>query len=334
MIRYVLERLLALIPVLVGISIVVFLALRVLPGDPAMAMLGERADPVRLEQVRNMLGLDEPLPVQYAHYMRDALTGNLGRSTFTNRPVTPELLRRFPATIEVTLAGLAIGWLVGIALGVIAATRRGSITDAVTMSISLVGVSMPIFWLGLILIWFFAIFVGWLPVSGRLSSDVHLLDITHFHTIDAIITGNWQALVDAIWHLILPALALTTYQVAVMARMTRSNMLEVLSEDYIRTARAKGLSEKRVILGHALRSSAIPTVTLLGLELGRQLGGAIVIETIFSWPGLGSYIVHGVLNRDYPVVQGGVLLITLVCTLVNLAVDVLYVILDPRIRLR
>lgn len=334
MIAYIFKRFLYLILILVGISIAVFVALRVIPGDAAVAMLGQGADPVRLEQVRNTLGLDQPLPVQYLQYMREVLAGNFGKSIMNNRPVTNELLTRFAATAEVVIAGLLIGWLIGIPLGIIGAINRGSILDAVAMSTSLIGISMPIFWLGLILVWFFAVFLGWLPVSSRLSSEVELQSITHFHTVDAVLTGNWQALKDSVWHLLLPALALSTYQVAVMSRMTRSSMLEVLSEDYIRTARSKGLAENAVIIGHALRNASLPLVTVQGVELGRQLSADVVIETIFSWPGLGLLIVQAVLNRDYPVVQGGVLLITAVIALANMGVDLLYTLLDPRIRLR
>ena len=334
MTKYIVERLLNLIPVLIGISIAVFLVMRVVPGDPAIAMLGEQADPERLAEVRRTLGLDQPLLIQYFRYMGSALTGDLGRSALTNVPVTRELITRFPATVELTFASIAIGLIVGLPAGVLAAMRRGSTLDALTMSVSLVGVSMPIFWLGLVLIWIFALVFGLLPVSGRLSSSIRLESITHSTIIDALLAGNFLALRDALQHLILPAVTLATIPAASIARMTRSSMLEVLGEDYLRTARAKGLPEFAIILRHALRNAAIPVITLLGLQVGILLGGAVVTETIFSWPGVGRFVLDGVLGRDYAVVQGSVLVITVLYALINLAVDVSYALFDPRIRLR
>jgi peptide/nickel transport system permease protein len=334
MTKYIVERLINLIPVLIGISVAVFLVMRVVPGDPAIAMLGEQADPERLAEVRKTLGLDQPLLVQYFRYMGHALVGNLGRSALTNVPVTQELITRFPATVELTFASIAIGLLVGLPAGVLAAMRRGSTLDALTMSVSLVGVSMPIFWLGLVLIWIFALTFGWLPVSGRLSSSIRLESITHSTIIDSLLAGNFLALRDALRHLVLPAVTLATIPAASIARMTRSSMLEVLGEDYLRTARAKGLPEFAIIIRHALRNAAIPVITLLGLQVGILLGGAVVTETIFSWPGVGRFVLDGVLGRDYAVVQGAVLVITVLYALVNLAVDVSYAMFDPRIRVR
>jgi peptide/nickel transport system permease protein len=296
-------------------------------------MLGEQASPARLVELRGALGLDRPLPLQYLGYVLDAARGDLGRSILSNRPVASELVTRFPATVELTVAAMLVGLVVGVPLGTLAATRRGSLTDAFTMTISLFGVSMPVFWLGLAFIWVFALTLGWLPVSGRLRADLELPGVTHSYVVDAVLAGNGQALLDALRHLVLPAITLGTIPMAGIARMTRSSLLDVLGEDYVRTARAKGLATTRVILKHAIRNAAIPVVALIGLQVGTLLGGAIVTETIFSWPGVGRFLLEGVLARDYPVVQGTVLVVTALFALVNVAVDVCYVLLDPRVRL-
>ncbi len=331
--RYIGGRLLQLVPVLVGISLTVFLVMRVIPGDPAVAMMGEQASPARLSELRRTLGLDRPLPLQYLQYVLDAARGDLGRSILSNRPVASELAVRFPATVELAVAAMLVGLLVGVPLGILAATRRGSTADALTMTVSLFGVSMPVFWLGLVFIWIFALTLGWLPVSGRFRADLELPGVTHSYVMDAVLARNGPALLDALRHLVLPAITLGTIPMAGIARMTRSSLLDVLGEDYIRTARAKGLSSVRVIFKHAIRNAAIPVVALIGLQVGTLLGGAIVTETIFSWPGVGRFLLEGVLARDYPVVQGTVLVVTALFALINVIVDVCYVVLDPRVRL-
>jgi peptide/nickel transport system permease protein len=330
---YIGGRLLQLVPVLVGVSLTVFVVIRVIPGDPAVAMLGEQASPARLLELRRTFGLDRPLPLQYLGYVLDAARGDLGRSILSNRPVASELAVRFPATVELGVAAMLVGLLVGVPLGTLAATRRGSLTDAVTMTVSLFGVSMPVFWLGLVFIWIFALTLGWLPVSGRLRADLELPSVTRSYVMDAVLAGNGAAFLDALRHLVLPAITLGTIPMAGIARMTRSSLLDVLGEDYIRTARAKGLSSGRVIFKHAIRNAAIPVVALIGLQVGTLLGGAIVTETIFSWPGVGRFLLEGVLARDYPVVQGTGLVVTALFALINVVVDVCYVLLDPRVRL-
>jgi peptide/nickel transport system permease protein len=331
---YIAERCAQLIPVLVGISLVVFLVMRVIPGDPAIAMLGENADPERLQQIRQSLGLDRPLSVQYLRYVGSAVTGDMGRSVLSNRPVTAELAIRFPATAELAFAGMTVALLVGVPLGIVAATRRGSLVDSTMIGISVIGVSMPVFFLGLLLVWLFGLVLGVLPISGRLSPEILLPIVTQSNLLDALLAGNTEALIDALRHLALPALTLGTIPMASIARMTRSGMLEVLGEDYVRTARAKGLSERRVMARHAIRNAAIPVTALTGLQIGTLLGGAVVTETIFAWPGIGRLLFEGVLNRDYPIVQGTVLVVTTIFALLNLAVDITYAALDPRIRLR
>jgi len=331
--RYVAGRLLQLIPVLLGISFTVFLVMRIIPGDPAIAMLGDQASPARLEDLRVQLGLRDPYPAQFAGYLGGALRGDLGRSILTNRPVTYELAARFPATLELGLAALLVGVAIGIPLGVLAATRRGTIVDAATMGVSLFGVSMPVFWLGLVFIYLFAVTLGWFPVSGRVSADVFVPPVTQAMLVDALLARDGRAFADALRHLVLPALTLGTIPMAAVARMTRSSLLDVIGEDYVRTARAKGLAPAHVLRKHAFRNAAIPVLAILGLQIGALLGGAIVTETIYSWPGVGRFLLEGVLGRDYPVVQGTVLFVTTLFALINVGVDLLYVVLDPRIRL-
>lgn len=330
--RYISERVLQLLLTLLGISIVVFLVLRVVPGDPAIAMLGEQADPARLADVRHRLGLDQPLPVQYLVYVKGAVVGDLGSSILTGQPVAPELIKRFPATLELALVSLGIAVVVGIPLGVIAALRRGEPIDTLAMMVSLGGISTPLFWLGLMLIWVFSVKLGVLPVHGRISPGVSIANITGFYVLDSIMSGDWRGLTETTRHLILPAVALSAYPLGQVARITRSNVLEVLSKEYVRTARAKGLRQLVVIGRHALPNAMIPVVTVLGLQLGRLLGGAVVTEIVFSWPGVGRFVVNGVMLRDYPVVQGGVMVITACFALINLFVDLSYCFLDPRIR--
>ncbi|WP_038055804.1 ABC transporter permease [Thermus amyloliquefaciens] len=333
---YVLRRLIGLIPVLFGITLLVFLFLQLIPGDPAQAILGERGTPEQLAALREKLGLNKPLHVQYFTFVRNILTGDLGTSAVSTIPVAEELKRRWPATFELALAATLVAVVFGIPVGILAAVRKNSLLDTLSMSLSLVGVSMPVFWLGLLLVYLFAVNLHWLPTGGRLSTDlaIDFRPLTGFLVLDGILTLKPQVLTDALRHLILPALTLGTIPLAILTRITRSAMLEVLSQDYVRTARAKGLAERQVILKHALKNALLPVVTIIGLQFGTLLGGAILTETIFSWPGIGSYIYEGILNRDYPVVQAGVLVVATVFVLVNLLVDLSYALLDPRIQYR
>lgn len=333
---YVLRRLLGLVPVLFGITLLVFLFLQLIPGDPAQAILGERGTPEQLAALREKLGLNKPLYVQYLTFVKNILTGDLGTSAVSTIPVAEELKRRWPATFELALAATLVAVVFGIPVGILAAVRKNSLLDTLSMSLSLVGVSMPVFWLGLLLVYFFAVNLHWLPTGGRLSTDlaIDFRPITGFLVLDGMLVLKPEVLMDALRHLILPALTLGTIPLAILTRITRSAMLEVLSQDYVRTARAKGLAERQVILKHALKNALLPVVTIVGLQFGTLLGGAILTETIFSWPGIGSYIYEGILNRDYPVVQAGVLVVATVFVLVNLLVDLSYALLDPRIQYR
>lgn len=330
--RYIVKRLLLLFPVLLGVSLFVFIVLHCFTTDPAALMLGQHATTEQIEALREELGLNDPLYVQFGRFLWDIAHGDFGRSLMTRAPVTHELLTRFPATIELSVAAMFIATLVGLTIGVISAVKQYSLFDYLSMVGALAGVSMPIFWLGLMLIILFAVNLHWLPVAGRIDIGLEPQHITGFYILDSIITGDWAALKSSIGHLVLPALALASYSMAIIARMTRSTVLEVIRADYIRTARAKGLRETVVIYKHALRNALIPVVTVIGLQMGMLLGGAVLTETVFSWPGIGSFLVNGILAADYPVVQGAVILIATVFVVVNLIVDILYGFLDPRIR--
>ncbi|MEO0852747.1 MAG: ABC transporter permease [Cyanobacteria bacterium J06648_11] len=334
--RYIFKRLLQLVPVLLGISLLVFAFLHLIPGDPAVTMLGDRATPSQVEALRERMGLNEPLPLQYLSFLGRLITFDLGRSIFTGVPIWDEIRLRWPATFELSVTAMLVALLLGIPAGVIASVRKNSIVDNVMMSGSLLGVSMPVYWLGLLLVYLFAVNLQWLPPSGRIGINVsyEFEPITGFFIFDAIAQGNFAALRDVLAHLILPAVTLSTIPLAILARITRSAMLEVLSQDYIRTARAKGLLEFWVIGKHALKNAMLPVVTIVGLEFGTMLGGAILTETIFSWPGIGKWIYEGILQRDYPVVQGGVVFVAFVFVLVNLIVDISYAFLDPRIQFK
>lgn len=332
--RYILGRLLQLVPVLLGISLLVFAFLHLIPGDPAITLLGDRATPDSIARVRESMGLNKPLPFQYFAFLGSLLRFDLGTSIFTGESIVKAIMLRWPATFELSVVSMLIALLLGIPAGVIAAVRKNSWVDNLTMTGSLLGVSMPVYWLGLLLVYLFAVNLQWLPPSGRVGINVGygFKEITGFYIFDALIQGNFKALSDIISHLILPALTLSTIPLAIIARITRSAMLEVLSQDYIRTARSKGLKEFRVIGKHALKNAMLPVVTVVGLEFGTLLGGAILTETIFSWPGIGKWIYEGILQRDYPVVQGGVIFVAFVFVLVNLLVDISYAFLDPRIQ--
>ncbi|MGF1640605.1 MAG: ABC transporter permease subunit [Rhodospirillales bacterium] len=333
MLKFVATRLGLVIPTFVGVTLLTFALIRLVPGDPIELLVGERGiDPARHAALRADLGLDRPLLSQYGIYIADVLSGDLGRSIVTKTPVIDEFLTLFPATVELSVCAILFATALGIPIGILAAVRRGSVFDYATMGLSLTGYSMPIFWWALLLILLFSVQLGWTPVSGRLSVMFYVEPVTGFMLIDTLLAGDRGAFVSALRHLILPAVALGTIPLAIIARMTRSSMLEVLGEDYIRTARAKGLPPLRVIGLHALRNALIPVVTVIGLAVGVLFAGAILTETIFSWPGVGKWLVESVRRRDYPVLQGGVLLVAGVVMAVNLLVDVLYGLINPRIR--
>ena len=334
MLAYIIRRILILIPTLLGVSVIVFLMLHLTPGDPAELLLGERATPQALDEMREHLGLKEPLYVQYGMFLKRLMQGDLGETIWTRQKVWTEVTQRFPATIELSVAALVISCFFGILFGIVSATRQYSIFDYLSMLGALAGVSMPIFWLGLVFMLIFSLHLGWLPLSGRLSIGVDLEVITNFYILDAILTRNWTALKDAVWHIILPAVTLSTIPTAIVARMTRSAMLDVLRQDYIKTAKAKGLSKMMIIFKHALRNALIPVVTTIGLQFGVLLGGAILTETIFAWPGVGKWMYDAVMQRDYMVIQGGTLFIAALFVMINLAVDVLYAVINPRISMR
>jgi len=334
MLGYIIRRALLLIPTLFGVTLLVFFMLRLTPGDPAELLLGERASQEALEQMREYLGLNKPLYVQYGMFLGRLLEGDLGETIWTRQKVWVEVKQRFPATIELSIAAMVISSFFGAAFGIISATRQYSLFDYLSMLGALIGVSMPIFWLGLVLMLIFSLHLGILPMSGRLSIGVELDPITNFFLLDAVLTKNWAALRDALWHLTLPAFTLSTIPMAIVARMTRSSMLEVLRQDYIKTARAKGLAEPVVIIKHGLRNALVPVVTVVGLQFGILMAGAILTETIFAWPGVGKWMYDAVMQRDYMVIQGGTLLIATVFVVVNLAVDVLYAVINPRISVR
>lgn len=332
MFKYIVKRILMLIPVLLGVSIIVFLIMRVFSPDPAPIVLGQHATQESMDAWRQANGLNDPIIVQYFNFLTGAISGDLGTSYYTKEPVIKEIFSRFPATIELALVAIIMASLLGILIGVISAVKKNSIFDNAGMFLALIGVSMPIFWLGILLIIVFSGELHWLPSSGRIDPLLLPPDVTGFYIIDSLLAGDMDALVDSFKHLILPGSALAMYSMAIIARMTRSSMLETLQQDYIRTARAKGISEGKVIRKHALRNGLIPIVTVIGLQLGSLLGGAVLTETVFSWPGIGAYTVNCILKSDFPVVQGVVLLIATVFVLMNLIVDVIYAFLDPRIK--
>lgn len=333
MLTFILRRVALVVPTFLGVTLLAFALIHLIPGDPVENLSGERGmDPERRARLLHQFGLDRPLSAQYFDYIGSVLKGDLGTSLTTHEPVLREFLTLFPATIELAFFALLFAVLLGIPAGILAALKRNSAADYAVMGVSLTGYSMPIFWWALLLILFFSVHLGWTPVSGRISVAFDIPMITGFMLVDAWRASDSGALRSALAHLVLPSIALGTIPLAVIARMTRSAMLEVLREDYVRTARAKGLSGLRVVLVHALRNALIPVVTVIGLQVGLLLSGAILTETIFSWPGVGNWLIHGVLARDYPVVQGGILLIATIVITVNLIVDTLYGVINPRIR--
>lgn len=333
MLRFLLQRLATLIPTLIGITLVAFGLIRLVPGDPVEVMMGERRlDPEQHAEMLHRLGLDQPLHVQYLDYVGRLLHGDLGQSLISREAVSKDFVALFPATVELSLAALILAVSLGLVLGVSAALKRGSLLDQGVMGVATVGYSMPVFWWGLILIMFFSVQLGWTPVSGRIGIEYDPERVTGFMLIDAWLSGEEGAFKSALMHLILPALVLGTATTAVIARMTRSSMLEVLREDYIRTARAKGLSPARVLAVHALRNALIPVLTVVGLQTGSLLAGAVLTETIFSWPGIGKWLIDAIARRDYPVVQAGILVTALTFIAVNLLVDLLNSWANPRLR--
>jgi len=335
MLKFLFTRIGLVIPTFIGVTLLTFALIRLVPGDPIELLVGERGiDPARHAMLRAELGLDKPLLSQYGIYISDVMQGDLGRSIVTKTPVIDEFLSLFPATVELSICAILFAVAVGLPVGILAAVRRGSFLDYATMGVSLTGYSMPIFWWALLLILFFSVNLGWTPVSGRLSVLYYVEPVTGFMLIDTLLSGEKGAFGSAVRHLILPSIALGTIPLAIIARMIRSSMLEVLGEDYIRTARAKGLAPLRVIALHALRNALIPVVTVIGLAVGVLFAGAILTETIFSWPGVGKWLVESVRRRDYPVLQGGVLLVAGIVMAVNLTVDLLYGLINPRIRHR
>ncbi len=333
MLAFILRKFLAVIPTFFGITLVAFTLIRLVPGDPIEVMVGERRlDPEIHAAMMQRMGLDQPLYLQYFKYVKDLLHGDLGMSLVTREPVVNEFLALFPATVELTLVALLLAMLVGMPAGMIAGLKRGSAVDHGVMGVAMTGYSMPIFWWGLIMIMFFSVNLGWTPVSGRIAIEYDIAPRTGLLLIDTLLSGEDGAFLSACRHLILPVIVLGTVPMAVIARMTRSSMLEVLREDYIRTARAKGLAPLRVLVVHALRNALIPVITVIGLQVGSLLAGAVLTETIFSWPGIGKWLIDSIARRDYPVVQTGILVSAGIFVLVNLVVDVLYGWVNPRIR--
>ncbi len=329
---YILKRLIVLIPVLLGMTIIVFSIIHAIPGDPADTILGEKATEQSKQALREQLGLDRPWLEQYFAYLGDLLTGDLGSSIRTKEPISQEIGPYLAATMELTVASMLFAIVIGVNAGIVSAWRHNSWFDYICMIIALVGVSMPIFWLGLMEQWIFANKLHWLPSIGRLNVREPLEAVTGFYVIDAIISGQTSQLWTVIKHLVLPSIALGTIPMAVIARMTRSSMLEVMQSDYIRTAKAKGLSQFYVVYRHGLKNAFIPVLTVIGLQTGALLGGAVLTETIFAWPGIGRYIYEAISNRDYPVIQSGILIIAIIFVVINLLVDLLYALFDPRIQ--
>ncbi|MEJ6477336.1 MAG: ABC transporter permease subunit [Octadecabacter sp.] len=333
MIKFLLSRLLTFLPTFIGVTLISFAFIRVLPGDPIIVMAGERGmSEERYQELVAELGYDRPVLVQYWEYLGGVIQGDLGDSFVTKRPVWDEFFALFPATLELSACAMTLAILIGLPAGVIAAVYRGKFFDRALMSTALIGYSMPIFWWALLLIIVFSGNLQWTPVSGRIDLLYYFDDVTGFMLIDSILSGQKGAFISAVRHLILPTIVLATVPLAVIARQTRSAMLEVLSEDYIRTAKAKGLRPARINGMHAMRNALIPVITVIGLSVGTLLAGAILTETIFSWPGIGKWMVDSIFRRDYPVVQGGLLLIALMVMIVNLIVDVLYGFINPKIR--
>ena len=332
MLRFIVRRLMLLVPILLGLSLLVFLWIRALPAGPAQSLLGERATPETIRQIEEQYGLNEPIHVQYWSYLKTVGRGDLGTTIRTRRPVTDELKERFPATIELTFAALLFATLLGVPLGYVAAKRHGTWVDHSSLVVSLIGISIPIFFLAILLKYVFAVKLGLLPTVGRISVLIDLEHPTNFYLIDALIAGDPEAFWDVSKHLILPAIALGSIPLAITARITRAAVLDVQNEDYIRTARAKGLPPRTVDIRHIFRNALLPIVTIIGLQTGLLLSGAVLTETVFAFPGMGTWLVEAIRQRDYAILQGGILFVSVVFVLVNLLVDISYALINPRIR--
>jgi peptide/nickel transport system permease protein len=331
----VIERILLAIPIMFGVAIIVFVFVRLTPGDPVDIMMGQGGSisEGEIENLRSEFNLDKPISTQLWYYLRDAAQGDLGYSYVKKKPVTTLILERLPATIELTVGALMLALLIAFPIGIISAVRQNSLIDRMSMGFSFLGISMPGFWLGIVLILFFSVRLKWLPVQGRIGSDIRLNDVTGFYVLDSIITGNGKALLSSLEHLLLPSLTLGASIASIVARVLRSSMLEVLRSDYVELARAKGAPESRVVTKHALRNALIPTVTVVGLQVGVLLGGNMIVETVFGWPGLGRMVVDAIFNRDFQLIQGSVMIYAFTFVAVNLVVDILYTFLNPRITL-
>lgn len=334
MLKYLARRLLLMVPILLVLSVLLFLFVRALPGGPAIALLGERATEERIEQIERLQGLDRPLPVQYVGYMKNVFSGDLGVSLSTRQPVSEELKQRFPATVELALAAMLFAIAAGVPLGFVAAKRYGGVTDHASLFFSLIGISFPVFFLAILLKYVFAVRLGWFPTIGRIPVTLNVDHPTNFYILDALITGDWSTLREVLRHMVLPAIALGTIPLAIVARITRAATLDVLNEDYVRTAEAKGLDPFVVNRRHIMRNAMLPVVTVIGLQTGLLLTGAVLTETVFSWPGVGSWILNAIRFRDYAVLQGGIMFFVVIVAFVNLLVDVSYAFLNPRIRLQ
>jgi peptide/nickel transport system permease protein len=333
MLRFVVRRLLLIVPILLGLSILVFLWIRALPGGPAEALLGERATASRVAEVRHRYGLDKPIWTQYLSYLKATVEGDFGQSIASRRSVMSEIKQRFPATVQLAIAAMIFAIGVGLPLGFLAAKWYGSTFDHLSLVVSLIGISIPIFFLAVILKYVFSVRLGWLPSIGQISVTRELAHPTNFYLLDAVIAWDWAAFWDVSKHLILPAIALGSIPLAIIMRITRAAVLDVQNEDYVRTARAKGLSPAIVDSRHVLRNAMLPISTIIGLQTGLLLSGAVLTETVFQYPGVGYWLAQAIFNRDYPVIQGGILFLAVVFVIVNLVVDVSYGFLNPRIRL-
>jgi peptide/nickel transport system permease protein len=332
LVKYTIKRILMLIPVLLGVSLVVFLIMRVFSPDPAPVVLGEHASKEAMKAWRDAHGLNESIVLQFIDFLKNAITGNFGNSYYTNQPVSKEIMARFPATVELAICSIIFASVFGVLLGVVAAVHKNTIADYASTLLALIGISMPIFWLGILLILLFSGTLHLLPSTGRIDPMLQPVGGSGLYLWDTLTAGDFEAFGNAVQHLIMPTLALSLYSMAIITRMTRSSMLDTLNQDYIRTARAKGITQQRVIKHHALRNAMIPITTVIGLQFGSLLGGAVLTETVFAWPGIGSYTVECIQKSDFPVVQAVVLIIATIYVLINLVVDLIYAFLDPRIK--
>ena len=332
MFKFTVRRLIQLIPVLIGVSILVFVGMHIIPGDVAVLLLGDKGSPEALARLRQELGLDQPIYVQYFRFISDALQGDFGISLRTRQTAWWEVRQALPMTIELSLCAIAFATIIGVPIGALAAIKQYSVFDSVSMIGVLISVSMPIFWTGLILMMVFGGYLHWFPIGGILDEGISLTRITGIHLLDAVLTRNWEAFWSAARHLVLPTIALGSVSMATMARMTRSSMLEIMHQDYVRTARSKGLAQRTVLVHHAFRNALIPVITVAGLQLGILLSGAVLTETVFALPGFGRLAITSLLARDYAVVQAVVLVAAFLIVIINLMVDLLYAQIDPRIR--